>query len=175
VAAIIITPLSDSKPSSSTKSAFKVCSLSSCPPPIPAPLCLPTASISSRNMMHGEFFLPCSKRSRTRDAPTPTNISTKSEPHNEKNGTPASPAIALASKVLPVPGCPTRSTPLGSLAPICLYLSGFFKKSIISLTSSLASSTPATSAKVVLSLPCSSLALLLPKDMAPLPNPRMPR
>ena len=28
-------------------------------------------------MMQGAFFLPCSKRSRTRDAPTPTNISTK--------------------------------------------------------------------------------------------------
>jgi len=37
-------------------------------------------SISSMNTMHGAFFLPCSKRSRTREAPTPTNISTKSEP-----------------------------------------------------------------------------------------------
>jgi hypothetical protein len=43
-------------------------------------------------MMHGEFCLACSKRSRTREAPTPTNISTKSEPEIEKNGTPASPA-----------------------------------------------------------------------------------
>jgi hypothetical protein len=31
-------------------------------------------------MMHGALFFPCSKRSRTRAAPTPTNISTKSEP-----------------------------------------------------------------------------------------------
>ena len=38
------------------------------------------------------------------DAPTPTNISTKSEPEMEKNGTLASPAMALASSVLPVPG-----------------------------------------------------------------------
>jgi hypothetical protein len=30
----------------------------------------------------------CSNRSRTREAPTPTNISTKSEPEIEKNGTP---------------------------------------------------------------------------------------
>ena len=51
--------------------------------------------------MHGAFFLPCSKRSRTRDAPTPTNISTKSEPLIEKNGTFASPATARASSVLP--------------------------------------------------------------------------
>ena len=51
--------------------------------------------------------------SRTRAAPTPTNISTKSEPEIEKNGTFASPAIALANNVLPVPGGPTKSTPLG--------------------------------------------------------------
>ncbi len=42
-------------------------------------------------------------RSRTREAPTPTNISTNSEPEMEKNGVPASPAIAFASSVLPVP------------------------------------------------------------------------
>ena len=39
----------------------------------------------------------------TLDAPTPMNISTKSEPAEiVKNGTPASPAIALANKVFPV-------------------------------------------------------------------------
>ena len=36
----------------------------------------------------------------------------------EKKGTPASPATAFASSVLPVPGEPTRRAPLGSLAPI---------------------------------------------------------
>ena len=56
--------------------------------------------------MHGEACLACSNRSRTREAPTPTNISTKSEPEIEKNGTPASPATARASSVLPVPGGP---------------------------------------------------------------------
>ena len=54
----------------------------------------------------GVFCLACSKRSRTREAPTPTNISTKSEPEMEKKGTPASPATARASRVLPVPGGP---------------------------------------------------------------------
>ena len=53
----------------------------------------------------------------TLDAPTPTNISTKSEPDMEKNGTLASPAIALAKSVLPVPGGPTIKTPLGILPP----------------------------------------------------------
>src|SRR5579884_2089669 len=42
-------------------------------------------------MMQGAFFFPCSNKSRTRDAPTPTNISTKSEPEIEKKGTFASP------------------------------------------------------------------------------------
>src|SRR6201999_1672571 len=54
-------------------------------------------------MMQGEFCFACSNRSRTRDAPTPTNISTKSDPEIEKNGTPASPATARASSVLPEP------------------------------------------------------------------------
>ena len=57
-------------------------------------------------MMHGLACLACSKRSRTREAPTPTNISTKSEPEMEKNGTPASPATERASSVFPVPGGP---------------------------------------------------------------------
>jgi hypothetical protein len=34
----------------------------------------PIASISSMKMMQGAFFLACAKRSRTRLAPTPTNI-----------------------------------------------------------------------------------------------------
>ena len=34
-----------------------------------------------------------------------------------KKGTPASPATARASRVLPVPGGPTSSTPLGMRAP----------------------------------------------------------
>jgi len=58
-----------------------------------------TASISSMKIMQGADFLPCSNMSRTRLAPTPTNISTKSEPLMEKNGTSASPAMARASKV----------------------------------------------------------------------------
>ena len=95
VAAIIIIPWFIPKPSISTSSWFRVCSLSSWPPPRPAPLFLPTASISSINTMAGDSFLACSNRSLTLDAPTPTNISTKSEPLILKNGTPASPATAF--------------------------------------------------------------------------------
>jgi hypothetical protein len=43
----------------------------------------PTASISHQNDSR-RFFFACLNKSRTRDAPTPTNISTKSEPDKEK-------------------------------------------------------------------------------------------
>ena len=71
---------------------------------MPEPRFRPTASISSMKIIQGADFLACSNISRTREAPTPTNISTKSEPEIVKKGTLASPAIALANKVLPVPG-----------------------------------------------------------------------
>jgi len=95
--------------------------------------------------MQGAAALACLNKSLTRAAPKPTNISTKSEPLRLKNGTPASPATALASKVLPVPGGPTSNKPFGNLPPNLVYFLGFFKKSTTSLTSSTASSTPATS------------------------------
>ena len=103
-------------------------------------------------MIHGAFSLACLNKSLTRDAPTPTNISTKSDPEIEKKGTSASPATALANNVLPVPGGPTRSTPLGILPPRAVYFLGFFRKSTTSITSSLASLRPATSANVTLTL-----------------------
>ena len=74
--------------------------------------------------MQGAFSLACLNRSRTLEAPIPTNISTNSEPEMEKKGTPASPATALASMVLPVPGGPTSSTPLGMDAPASVYFLG---------------------------------------------------
>ena len=117
-------------------------------------------------MMHGEFCLACANRSRTRLAPTPTNISTKSEPEIEKKGTPASPATARASSVLPVPGGPKSSTPLGMRAPSCWNFLGFSRNSLISWSSSTVSSMPATSEKVTLG--ASTLtwrARLLPKPM----------
>lgn len=49
---------------------------------------------------------------RTLEAPTPTNISSNSEPEQKKKGTSASPAIALANRVFPVPGGPTKSMPM---------------------------------------------------------------
>ena len=87
-----------------------------------------------------------------------------------KKGTLASPAIARASSVLPVPGEPTISTPFGILPPSFWNLPGSLRKSTISPTSCFASSTPATSAKVTLTWSSPrSRARLLPKDMAPRP------
>src|SRR5436190_20838050 len=121
-------------------------------------------------MMHGAFFLPCSNKSRTRDAPTPTNISTKSEPEIEKKGTFASPATALASNVLPVPGGPTIRTPFGILPPSFWNFCGSLRNSIISWSSSLASSTPATSLNVTrFCWLLSSFAFDLPKLRALFP------
>ena len=117
----------------------------------------------------GACFLALSNRSRTLLAPTPTNISMKLEPDTEKNGTSASPATALASSVLPVPGGPTKSTPFGILAPRLIYRSGFFKKSTISLTSSFASSTPATSLNLTFGFSALTRFLELPMPSTPPP------
>ena len=71
---------------------------------------------------------------------------------------------ALANKVLPVPGGPTSRTPAGILAPSSVYLRAFFKKSMISTSSSFSSSAPATSEKRVFTL-CCTRAVFLPKLM----------
>ena len=67
--------------------------------------------------MLGAFSFAWRNKSLTLDAPTPTNISTKSEPEMEKKGTFASPATAFANNVFPVPGGPTSRAPLGILPP----------------------------------------------------------
>ncbi len=111
-------PADGSKPSISASSWLRVCSRSSLDTAAPEPARRwPMASISSMKMMAGERLRAWSNRSRTRAAPTPTNSSTKLDPVTEKKTTPASPATARASSVLPVPGGPTMSTPRGTRAP----------------------------------------------------------
>mmetsp|Transcript_23240 Transcript_23240/g.54826 ORF Transcript_23240/g.54826 Transcript_23240/m.54826 type:complete len:220 (-) Transcript_23240:656-1315(-) len=160
-----------SKPSISTRIWLMVCSRSSLPPPWPPPRWRPTASISSMKMMQGAFFFACPKMSRTRDAPTPTNISTNSEPLMEMKGTPASPATAFARRVLPVPGGPSRITPRGIRQPFLVYASGCFKKSTTSASSSLAPSHPATSSKVT---PVSGTIWISALDFPKPPMPPIP-
>ena len=115
------------------------------------------------NTIAGAFFIACENKSLTRLAPTPTYISTKSEPEIERNGAFASPATAFASRVLPVPGGPTRRTPLGILAPSSVNFAGSFKNSTISSSSAFSSSHPATSANVFLFLSSTVLVFTLPK------------
>ena len=111
-------PMVGSKPSISASSWLSVCSRSSLATTAPWPARRwPIASISSMKMIAGDRLRASANRSRTRAAPTPTNISTKLEPVTEKKGTCASPATARASRVLPVPGGPTMSTPRGHHGP----------------------------------------------------------
>ena len=99
--------------------------------------------------MQGAFSFACLNKSRTLDAPIPTNISTNSEPDMEKKGTLDSPATAFARRVLPVPGGPTSRMPFGIEAPISLYLFGLCRYSTISVRFSFASSSPATSENLI--------------------------
>ena len=125
-------------------------------------------------MMLGAAFLACSNRSRTREAPTPTNISTNSEALTEKKGAPASPAVALASSVLPVPGEPTKMTPLVILPPSRWKRAGSLRYSVISRNSPTASPAPPTFWKVTpVCSPWMTRALLLPKEKMP-PGPPAP-
>mmetsp|Transcript_53306 Transcript_53306/g.153798 ORF Transcript_53306/g.153798 Transcript_53306/m.153798 type:complete len:255 (+) Transcript_53306:870-1634(+) len=146
VAQITTMPLFCSKPSSSTKSWFSVI--------LTAVLSRfdrfePTASISSMKTMQGACFLASWKRSRILRAPTPTNISSNSEPDAWRKGTPASPAMALARSVLPVPGEPDIMRPFGNLAPNLVNRSGSLRYRMISRSSSFTSSHPLTSSKLV--------------------------
>ena len=85
-----------------------------------------------------------------------------------KNGTLASPAVARASSVLPVPGGPASSTPLGARAPSRRYLSGFFRKSTTSLISASTSSMPATSSNVTRTVSGSTRFCLPPPRIPPI-------
>ena len=96
-----MTPSRLEKPSISVRIWFSVCSCSLEPPIAICPRARPIASSSSMKMIAGACSRACLNRSRTRAAPTPTIISTNSAALIEKNGTPASPATALASSVFP--------------------------------------------------------------------------
>ena len=71
---------------------------------------------------------------------------------------------------MPVPGGPIKRTPLGILPPSFWNFWGSFRNSMISCSSTLASSTPATSLKVTFfCVGVSSLARDLPKERALFP------
>mmetsp|Transcript_73819 Transcript_73819/g.190512 ORF Transcript_73819/g.190512 Transcript_73819/m.190512 type:complete len:361 (-) Transcript_73819:503-1585(-) len=167
VAQMTTTPLLVSNPSSSTSSWFR---LILCAAWSILFLFAPTASISSMKTMHGACFRASWKRSRMRRAPTPTNISSNSEPETWRKGTPASPAMARARSVLPVPGGPDISTPFGSFAPRRVKRSGSLRYKMISCSSSFTSSMPFTSSNVVVTSSTGTVFLELPPnffDMLP--------
>ena len=118
-------------------------------------------------MIAGATFRASAKSSRTRLAPTPTIISMNSDALALKNGTFASPAVARASNVLPVPGAPTSSTPFGARAPRRRYFSGSLRKSTTSLISASTSSIPATSSNVTRTDSGSTRFCLLPLSSPP--------
>ena len=116
VAAIRMTPSFASNPSISRASGSKSVHVHHCHRQARATM--PSNRINFINEDDTRrVFLPLFKHVAHATRTTPTNISTKSEPEIVKNGTLASPAIALASNVLPVPGGPTSNTPFGILPP----------------------------------------------------------
>ena len=105
------------------------------------------------NKMHGALRFAISNISLILATPSPTIIPEKSDPDVAKNGTFASPAMARASNVFPVPGSPDNRTPRGTRAPTLWYLSLFRRKSTISANSCFSESIPATSLNVVPGFP----------------------
>ena len=68
-------------------------------------------------MIAGSCLRAIANSRRMRAAPSPANISTNEDADWAKNCAPDSCATAFASSVLPVPGGPCSSTPLGTFAP----------------------------------------------------------
>ena len=92
-------------------------------------------------------FCASLKRSRTRDAPTPTNISTKSEPASEKNGTSPLRQRLLQAASYRFPAVHKKRSLRKLRSNITVYFAGLCKKSTTSCSDSFASSCPATSRK----------------------------
>src|SRR5436309_2939637 len=85
----------------------------------------PTESSSSMNTMDGDFSRASWNSSRTSRAPSPIYFWTSSDPTNRMNVAWVRLATALARRVFPVPGGPTKRTPFGGSIPTLRYSSGF--------------------------------------------------
>lgn len=106
-----------SNPSSWLMSSNMVLCTSLSPPAPSSNRAPPTASISSKKMMHAFFVLAISNNSRTILAPSPTYFCTNSDPITLMNVASVLLATALAHRVFPVPGGPKRRTPFGGSIP----------------------------------------------------------
>ena len=85
---------------------------------------------SSMKTMQGAFSLACSKTSRTRAAPTPTNISMNCEPLMEKKGTSTSPATRFGQQGLTGAGQPHQQHPFGGCGRRVCGASRVLQKSV---------------------------------------------
>ena len=124
VAAMITMPSDVSKPSISESIWLSVCSRSSWPPPRPAPRLRPMESISSTKMIARPSLRACWNRSRTRLAPTPTNISMKSEPVTGQEADAGLTGDGAGEQRLAGAGRTDEQDALGHAAPISLNRSG---------------------------------------------------
>ncbi len=79
------------------------------------------------NIILGALSLAIWNTSLTNLAPSPMNFCTNSEPTISIKVLLVLFATAFASKVLPVPGGPCRSMPLGGVIPTFLKISGFLR------------------------------------------------
>jgi hypothetical protein len=114
----------------------------------------------------GAFSLACSNRSRTRLAPTPTNISTKSEPGDREERDARLAGDRARQQRLAGAGRAVQQHALGDLGADGLELAGLGEElaDLLELLDGLLA--PATSANVVCGVSLlASLALLLPKEM----------
>ena len=116
VAARMITPTLASKPSISTSNWLSVCSRLSLTGPRCTPRSRPMASNSSMKIMQGAWDLACSNRSRTRARYAHEHLDEFAAAEGEE-GHAGLARHGPRRRVLPVPGGPTKSTPLGILAP----------------------------------------------------------
>ena len=106
-------------------------------------------SNSSRNMIDGEDCLAFLNISRTARSDSPTHFEIISGPLILIKFACASLAIALAKRVLPVPGAPNITIPLGGFMPKCSNNSGLVSgHSTDSLSRDLTSSSPPISSQV---------------------------
>mmetsp|Transcript_396 Transcript_396/g.1063 ORF Transcript_396/g.1063 Transcript_396/m.1063 type:complete len:253 (-) Transcript_396:482-1240(-) len=133
-----------SNPSSWLRSSSIVRCTSESPPPLPPSMrAEPMLSISSMKMMDGACSLAITKSSRTMRDPSPMYFCTSSDPDTRMKVQSVWWATARASNVLPVPGGPYSSTPLGCAIPRLSNSSGcLMGSSMTSLISLICWSSP---------------------------------
>ncbi|KAH3680541.1 hypothetical protein WICPIJ_008232 [Wickerhamomyces pijperi] len=101
------------------------------------------ASISSMKIIQGSCSLAYANISLINLADSPMYLSTMADAGEKMKLAPMVAAVALAKRVLPVPGGPYKRTPFGGLIPTLWNNSGFFKgNSMTSLSSRTCSFNP---------------------------------